>query len=192
MGRWKARWIWASIDRPSWLPGAGTLGSLLEEIQGQADANIGEMFHVHEGIKTGAKRIFLQPPSVVRALPDFEQRYFKEAVEGDNFSNGEIRPNAFLFLADEAWETEGDVQKAVPRFFERYLKHATPTMHCRGGDARTPGCPLSRNLPPRSGVFSSSMDSLAPLRSIVTRPAEPFKSTQVNAFESVASRAPGS
>ncbi len=84
------------------------------------------MFHVHEGIKTGAKRIFLQPPSVVRALPDFEQRYFKEAVEGDNFSNGEIRPNAFLFLADEAWETEGDVQKAVPRFFERYLSMPRP------------------------------------------------------------------
>ena len=130
--------------RPSWLPGAGTLGSLLEDLQRQADVNIGEMFDVHEGIKTGAKQIFIQPANVVRNLPEKEQRYFQEAVEGDNFSNGEIKPNSFLFVADEAWKTKADVEKAVPRFFERYLEHVLESLGERKADQKVNPWELTR------------------------------------------------
>jgi len=130
--------------RPSWLPGAGTLGPLVEEIQEQAKTTIGEMFHVHEGIKTGAKRVFVQPSTVVKQLPSREQQYFKEAVEGENFLNGEIKSTAFLFVADEAWETWEDVEKAVPRFFERYLKHESELLSNRKADQKVKPWQLTR------------------------------------------------
>jgi hypothetical protein len=102
------------------------------------------MFDVHEGIKTGAKQIFIQPANVVRNLPEKEQRYFQEAVEGDNFSNGEIKPNSFLFVADEAWKTKADVEKAVPRFFERYLEHVLESLGERKADQKVNPWELTR------------------------------------------------
>ncbi|HWQ54553.1 MAG TPA: N-6 DNA methylase [Bryobacteraceae bacterium] len=130
--------------RPSWLPGTGTLGSLLDEIQSQTDTNVGQMFDVHEGIKTGAKHIFIQPQSVVRGLPENEHRYFNEAVEGDNFSDGEIKPNTCLFVSDDTWETWDDVEKAVPVFFEKYLKHEQQLLGNRKADQKVKPWQLTR------------------------------------------------
>jgi adenine-specific DNA-methyltransferase len=136
-----------SIDsfkrRPSWLPGAGTLGPLLDDIQ-ETSTTIGEMFDVHEGVKTGAKHIFLQPHSVVKALPERERSYFKEAVEGENFADGEIIPSTYLFVADAAWETWDDVIKAVPRFYEKYLQHEQELLGNRKADQKVKPWELTR------------------------------------------------
>jgi adenine-specific DNA-methyltransferase len=99
---------------------------------------------VHEGIKTGAKRIFIQPPSVVKALPERERRYFREAVEGENFYDGEISPSAYLFVADDTWETWDDVEKAVPRFFEKYLKYEQELLGNRKADQKVKPWQLTR------------------------------------------------
>jgi hypothetical protein len=114
LGAWKLR--------PSWLPGAGALGPLLEAIQKRTGTRVSDIFHVRQGIRTGANDAFLQPKQVVKTLPEKEQLFFKEAVDTASFVEGEIKPQNCLFVPDEAWQTEEELSQAVPDFFNGYLR----------------------------------------------------------------------
>jgi hypothetical protein len=115
-----------SIDawkqRPSWLPGAGALGSLLDSIQATAGTKVGDIFKVRQGIRTGANEVFMQPREVVASLPQREQLYFKEAVDAASFVDGDIKPSKLLFVADKKWRDEEEVSRAIPQFFNLFLK----------------------------------------------------------------------
>ena len=105
------------------VPGAGALGPLLEAIEANTPAKVGDLFDVHQGIRTGANPVFLQPPSVVRDLPENEQRYFKKAIDAASFIEGEIKPERLLFYAPKGtWKTEEELSHAVPEFFSRYIQ----------------------------------------------------------------------
>ena len=117
----------SSIDawqrRPSWLPGAGALGALLETIQMETITKVGDLFHVHQGIRTGANPLFIQPADVVMSLPEREQRYFKRAVDSASFIEGDLKPHNYLFLApNKTWKTEDELSQAVPTFFNNYIR----------------------------------------------------------------------
>jgi adenine-specific DNA-methyltransferase len=109
-------------QRPSWLPGAGALGNLLEVIGARTGGKVSDVFHVRQGIRTGANDVFLQSSQVVRTLPEKEQLFFKEAVDTQSFVDGEIKPENYLFVPDETWNTEEELSQAVPDFFNRYLR----------------------------------------------------------------------
>jgi adenine-specific DNA-methyltransferase len=113
LGLWK--------ERPSWLPGAGTLGTLLETVQSNLSTKVRDLFRVRQGIRTGANQVFVQPRDVVAGLPEQERRYFRRAVVTNSFENGEIKSQSFLFLPDETWQTETEVRRAMPIFFRTYL-----------------------------------------------------------------------
>ncbi|MGD0157253.1 MAG: N-6 DNA methylase [Terracidiphilus sp.] len=109
--------------RPSWLPGAGALGPLLEAVQANTITTVGDLFRVHQGIRTGANPLFIQPEDVVKSLPEPEQRYFKRAVDAASFVDGDIKPRNYVFLAPNGtWKTEKELNQAVPEFFNRYIK----------------------------------------------------------------------
>ncbi len=118
-------------QRPSWLPGAGMLGSLLERIQTSTVTRVSDLFHVHQGIRTGARNAFVQPATVVARLPRREQQYFKEAVDAESFVEGEIRPRKCLFVADRRWQSVSEVRDAVPEFFRRYLQPTQKSLEAR-------------------------------------------------------------
>jgi hypothetical protein len=108
--------------RPSWLPGAGALGKLLEVLQSNSKSQVRDLFRVRQGIRTGANEVFLQPKRVVTCLPAKERNYFRDAVVTTSFSNGEIKSEHCLFLPDDAWESESEVRRAVPNFYRDYLR----------------------------------------------------------------------
>jgi hypothetical protein len=109
-------------QRPSWLPGAGILGNLLDDLQIRIATKVGDLFQIHQGIRTGANEVFVQPAKVVLSLPKSEQKYFKEAVDAESFMEGEVRPRNFLFVPDLDWQTESAVERVVPEFFTKYLR----------------------------------------------------------------------
>jgi adenine-specific DNA-methyltransferase len=116
-----------SIDalrrRPSWLPGAGALGSLLDAIERNIPTKVGDLFDVLQGIRTGANPLFLQPAKVVKTLPVSEQRYFRKAIDTVSFVDGEIRPQNYLFFVPaDTWKTEEEMSKAIPEFFSGYIR----------------------------------------------------------------------
>jgi adenine-specific DNA-methyltransferase len=109
--------------KPSWLPGAGALGTLLESIEANIPTKVGDLFHVHQGIRTGAKTLFIQPVHVVRSLPEKEQNYFWKVVDTASFVDGDIKPQNYIFLAPNGtWKSEKELMRAVPEFFNRYIK----------------------------------------------------------------------
>jgi predicted RNA methylase len=110
-------------QRPSWLPGAGAQGGLLEAVQADTITRVGDLFSVHQGIRTGANQLFIQPADVVKSLPEREQRYFKKAVDTASFVEGEIKPQKYVFLApNNTWTTEDELSQAVPEFYNRFIR----------------------------------------------------------------------
>jgi adenine-specific DNA-methyltransferase len=109
--------------RPSWLPGAGALGALLETVQASTTTRVGDLFRVQQGIRTGANPLFIQPADVVKSLPEREQRFFKKAVDSASFVDGDIKPQNYVFLApNNTWTTEEELSQAVPEFYNRYIR----------------------------------------------------------------------
>jgi tRNA1(Val) A37 N6-methylase TrmN6 len=118
-------------QRPSWLPGAGALGSLLESIQTTIDTKVADLFRVRQGIRTGANEVFIQARSVLISLPESEQRYFREAVDAASFVDGAIEPRTYLFVPDPTWQTESEVNQAIPQFFGAYLQPREESLKAR-------------------------------------------------------------
>jgi SAM-dependent methyltransferase len=108
--------------RPSWLPGAGALGPLLDALQVRIRTKVSDIFRVRQGIRTGDNEVFVQPRKMVETLPKHERTYFREAVDAASFVDGEIKPRNCLFVPDESWQSEAEVSRAVPRFFSGYLQ----------------------------------------------------------------------
>lgn len=117
--------------RPSWLPGAGALGPLLDAIQANIAPKVSELFHVHQGIRTGANDVFVRTAREVQSLPKKEQVYFRDAVDAASFVDGEIKTHDFLFVPDRKWQDEAEVSRAVPEFFNNYLRTAKDTLKKR-------------------------------------------------------------
>lgn len=108
--------------RPSWLPGAGALGPLLQRLESSIGTTVDDLFTVRQGIRTGANDVFIQPERVLKSLPINERQYFREVVNAASFLDGSIRPENYLFAPDPDWRTESDVRRSVPSFFRTYLK----------------------------------------------------------------------
>ena len=116
-----------SIDawqrRPSWLPGAGALGALLETIQANTITKVDDLFDVLQGIRTGANPFFIQPAEVVKSLPERERRYFRKAVDAASFVDGELKTTNYVFLVpNNTWRTEEELRHAIPEFFNGYIR----------------------------------------------------------------------
>ena len=129
--------------RPSWLPGTGALGPLLETIQENIGTKVSDIFHVRQGIRTGANKAFLHPAAMVEKLPARERRYFKEAVDTASFDNGEVKSQKYLFVPDRTWETESALKEAVPQFFERQLGIRKQSLKERRSRRKSPWWGLS-------------------------------------------------
>jgi adenine-specific DNA-methyltransferase len=109
--------------RPSWLPGAGALGMLLDTVQANTGTRISDLFEVKQGIRTGANPLFIQPAEVVMSLPPRERQYFRKAIDSSSFVNGELRPQKYLFLApNNTWKSEQELIEALPEFFNNYIR----------------------------------------------------------------------
>jgi hypothetical protein len=111
--------VGAWSDRQSWLPGPGALGPLLDQLQ-QIPTRVEDLFHVHQGIRTGANEIFLVTESELNKLGK-EKRFFRPVVDTASFVEGELHPQMFLFVHDPEWQSEDDLERAVPTFFRERL-----------------------------------------------------------------------
>jgi adenine-specific DNA-methyltransferase len=134
-GRWAVTRISveALSERPSWLPGAGALGPLLDSLRSRIQTRVQDLFDVRQGIRTGHKDVFLQTKGFVAQLPADERRFFAPAVTTPSFVNGNIEVKEYVFVADPAWNTEADVHRACPQFFERILHPAKHALKSRKG-----------------------------------------------------------
>jgi hypothetical protein len=95
---------------------------LLDTIKATTDTKVSDLFHVRQGIRTGANEVFIQPREIVETLPEREHLYFRDVVDAASFVDGDIRPTKCLFVADKTWKDESEVRNAIPQFFNAYLQ----------------------------------------------------------------------
>lgn len=117
--------------RPSWLPGAGALGPVLERVQEVIPTKVEDLFRVRQGIRTGGNEAFLITKAQVSLYPDSERAYFRPAVDTDSFANGNINDPLYLFTPDPVWTTEDDLSTAVPRFYRNHLQQYKQKLRSR-------------------------------------------------------------
>ncbi len=120
-------------ERPSWLPGANALGPLLDDIRASVQTRVEALFAVRQGIRTGAKEVFVQPAQVVAKLPKDERRWFVPAIVTESFHDGQLLNESMVFMADALWRDEDEVRAAIPKFFEHVLLPARDVLRGRAG-----------------------------------------------------------
>lgn len=90
-----------------------------------ATKQIGELFDVRQGIRTGRNGLFLISAAEHAKLPVAERAWFRPAMTSDNLIDGVLTPGAWLFYPNDGGAArigdEEDLRKKLPQFFIRHL-----------------------------------------------------------------------
>ena len=121
------------LQRPSWLPRPNLIGNVLAGIRARFRTTVGDLFDVKQGIRTGAKNVFVLPEDEYANLPRDEQRFFAPAVENNSFVNGALQVTKYVFIGDDKWSSEDDVKGNVPCYYALKLKPAEDALRKRKG-----------------------------------------------------------
>ena len=105
---------------------APQIEKLLEELDETLPTKVGDLFNVRQGIRTGANDIFILSSDARNALEEREHQYFRQAITNTSIRDGALAISEFVFYPYKKgkliFTSDDELKKAVPRFFEQYLK----------------------------------------------------------------------
>ena len=113
--------------RPTWrLTSPNVEAALRKTMESERAVPIADVFDVRQGVRTGLNSAFVLSNKEMRVLSRREQRWFRPAVTGTSIRSGKIEPRYSVFYPyDEqglAIETEQDLMRELPRYYEMYLE----------------------------------------------------------------------
>lgn len=112
------------ITRQNWVPSASAQENLISELRLRQLPRLGELFKVHQGIRTGARDVFVLTLEQWRQLPSIERDAFRPIIEKDGISKFRLSSPTFVFYADtllKPIESEEDFKLRFPEYFEQYV-----------------------------------------------------------------------
>lgn len=85
---------------------------------------ISQIFHVHQGSRTGHKRALVLAKDDWASLPKNERRFFRPAVLNGSIADGVLSDLAYAFFPYREHEisTEEGLRHILPNYFERFLE----------------------------------------------------------------------
>ena len=88
---------------------------------------IGDLFSVHQGVRTGLNKAFLFKKSeIFDGIPEKEREWFRPAIMNDSINGGLIRDDYRVFYPygdnGPKFETVEQLKTAVPTYFEKHLR----------------------------------------------------------------------
>jgi|GEM_PF-1125963 predicted RNA methylase len=93
-----------------------------------------EVFEIHQGIRLG-NDVFIVPKEYFHGLSKGERRFFRPAVMNSTIVDGKLSDAYYAFYPYTEGlpriETEKDLQRVVPRYYEDYLLAAKPALKAR-------------------------------------------------------------
>lgn len=125
-------------------------------------ARIDDLFRVRQGVRTGAKGVFVLKTTQVDELPERERKWFLPAIVNESIKNGQanILHRVFYPYSPRGLtiESEGELVDQLPEYFTRYLKPARGQLEERASVDRRYWWGLSRRrgwaLDPRPRIVS--------------------------------------
>ncbi|NQU26081.1 MAG: hypothetical protein HQ567_32750, partial [Candidatus Nealsonbacteria bacterium] len=115
-----------SIEPASWMPRFRRAMQRAELLAMAGMTTVGELFSVHQGIRTGCNPAFVLSSRDVEDLPGKERRYFRPIASNSTIHDGVVSRNEYVFYPygrdGLLLATEKELTKAVPTYYEGYLK----------------------------------------------------------------------
>jgi methylase of polypeptide subunit release factors len=126
-GDWDAFFIQRSaIGSASWMPRFRQAMRLAEVLSDIGMATVGDLFSVHQGIRTGFKQAFVLSLDKLESLPKKERRYFRPVASNSTIHDGRISRDEFVFYpyGQEGLllSSETEVRAILPKYFADYLE----------------------------------------------------------------------
>ena len=97
----------------------------LERLKAFADTNatVGKLFAVHQGVRTGDRKVFVLEDEQFYALPRAERKYFRDTIVNRSIVASRIVSPVHMFFPYDAQaiESEDALRRAVPTYAAQYL-----------------------------------------------------------------------
>lgn len=83
-----------------------------------------QIFHVHQGSRTGHKRALVLAKHDWSSLPRNERRFFRPAVLNSSIADGVLSDLAYVFFpyGEQEISAEAELRRSLPTYFERFLE----------------------------------------------------------------------
>jgi len=121
-----------------WLPRPRRLHDLVLRLRDAMNCNVDKLFNVHQGIRGGAKDVFLISTEEYNDLPTEEKRYFRPHAGNKTIQWGRLLKEEFLFYPYDAngliIESEAELEQKLKTYFESKLKPARDRLLSRASN----------------------------------------------------------
>lgn len=96
---------------------------------------VSDLFHVHQGIRTGANDVFLLTEEQYLALPAKERRFFRGAIVNSSIRKNFLSISMYVFYPFGKFEIidEAFLERSLPRYYSVYLRPAKEKLLKRSG-----------------------------------------------------------
>jgi hypothetical protein len=118
-------------ETASWAPRSYEAWQLAASLVNQPTVN--ELFDVKMGARSGHKKAFILPKNEWQELPASERKYFRPVVVNTSIVNGLLQDFYYMFFpyGDRIISSETELERKLPRYFERVLKPLEPQLRRR-------------------------------------------------------------
>lgn len=104
-----------------WLPAPNALGLLKAWLETSISHQIGKLFRIELGIRSGDRDRFVVPQNFINRLSHRERQYFRPIAEKSSIENGRINATHWLFYPANDM-TVAEIQHDCPRYYAQYLQ----------------------------------------------------------------------
>ncbi|HEY8667232.1 MAG TPA: N-6 DNA methylase [Tepidisphaeraceae bacterium] len=115
-----------SINAANWLPPSQKAAGLINQLDRSAIPRVGELFKVHQGVRTGSNRAFILSATELQSLPEPERSFFRPAAGTSTIREARLFDEEYVFFpygADGSviLPTLDELQLRVPQYYDRWL-----------------------------------------------------------------------
>ena len=122
---WETAEAAGTIAAESWMPRSGKQIRWVEALSQAGVPRVGDLFAVHQGIRTGWNRAFVLAEDEFKRLPRREQRFFRPVASSSTIRGGVIHREEFVFYPYDSQglilATEDHLRSAVPTYLATWL-----------------------------------------------------------------------
>ena len=149
------------LDAGGWLPRRRADFDLLERLESLRFPSVGQLFEIHQGMRTGSKGAFLLSEPEFMSLPKRERKYFRRAAGQGVVKDGALVGGDYVFYpyapSGPLLESEGQLNVEVPTYLKGWLLPRKSSLGRRAGISAwwLPTRPRSWQLESRRKLLST-------------------------------------